>query len=87
MRDFTIKIIYIQRKVMTQFKTKYAKVEVLLTYWDKLYGQMQRQASMKHDKAATKLLGRIARVPMEIKIKLLTFFIKKCRELHKVAFF
>ena len=37
-RSFYKIITYIQKKARQQIETKFAKVDVLLTYWDKLYG-------------------------------------------------
>lgn len=67
--------------------TKYAKVDVLMTYWDKLYGQMQLKATATNDTKAKETLKEIALVPTSVKRKLFTFYVKKCRELHNVAFF
>ena len=30
----------IQKKVVNLLETKYSKIEVLINYWDKLYGQL-----------------------------------------------
>lgn len=73
--------------MVARIATKYAKVEVLLNYWDKLYGQMQLKATSTGDKQANEMLKGIALVPTSIKRKLFIFYIKKCRELHNVAFF
>jgi len=39
-RLFYKSILYIQNRMRDQISTRFAKVDVLLTYWDKLYGQM-----------------------------------------------
>ena len=44
-RKLQQRVIYIQRKVLDRQACLNAKVEVLLTYWDKLYGKMQILAS------------------------------------------
>lgn len=44
-RLFYKSISFIQTRLKNRIETKYAKVDVLLTYWDKLYGQMQLKAS------------------------------------------
>ena len=48
-RLFYKSIIYMQNRMKDRIATKYAKVDVLLTYWDKLYGQMQLKATNTGD--------------------------------------
>ena len=86
-RLFYKSILYIQNRMKVQIQTKYAKVDVLLNYWDKLYGQMQLKATATGDTQANEMLAGIAMVPYSIKKKLFTFYIKKCKDLHNVAFF
>ncbi len=42
--------------MIDQIKTRFAKVEVLETFWDKLYGKMMIQACKKNDHLAKELL-------------------------------
>ena len=40
-RDFYQKILFMQRRMKNQLVIRFAKVEVLLNYWDKLFGILQ----------------------------------------------
>ena len=53
LRTFYKKITFMQSRIRARFQTKGAKVEVLLTYWDKIYGYTQAKASKTNDKQAT----------------------------------
>lgn len=40
-RKFNRGFLYIQQKMRDQLSTKYSKVEVLISYWDKIFGKLQ----------------------------------------------
>lgn len=48
-RKFYKDITYMQKRIRDQMTTADAKVEVLLNYWDKMFGQIQGEASKKKD--------------------------------------
>ena len=86
MRYFYDKMIYIQKKLMNKLESKRAKVEVMLTYWDKVYGKLQTISSKRGDKKGNCLLCKICCVPKEVKLYVLREYIAKCMELHSIAF-
>ena len=47
---------FIQKRLRDKLVSRGNKVEVLMNYWDKLYGQMQMKASATKDVEANKLL-------------------------------
>ena len=63
------------------------KVNVLLTYWDKLYGKMQAVATNSHDCNANCFLNKIATVPLSVKTELLREWVIGCIKLHRIAFY
>ena len=42
--------LYIQTRIVGKLGSKYGKVEVMINYWDKLYGQVMTRASQLKDK-------------------------------------
>lgn len=58
----------------------------MLTFWDKIYGKLQTISSSKRDKKGNQLLCSICCVPREVKYEILKQYVKKCKELHAVAF-
>ena len=79
-------IIFVQRKVRALFASREAKTEVLVNYWNKMVGQLQKKASLTKDKDMLALIGKICIVPAEVKRALLWAFVSRCRELHAIAF-
>ena len=59
-------ISYIQKRVKDQGITRGCKVEVLVNYWNKLYGKIQWKATCLKDKEITELCKYIAMVPKHI---------------------
>ena len=47
---------FIQKRLRDKLVSRGNKVEVLMNYWDKIYGQMQMKASATKDAEANKLL-------------------------------
>ena len=62
-RKFYKDITYMQKRIRDQMTTADAKVEVLLNYWDKMFGQIQGEASKKKDQAVKDLCPRLITVP------------------------
>ena len=62
-------------------------MNVMLTYWDKLFGYLMITASQKKDSYVKEILTQVARVQPEIKKALFQFYIKRCQELYAIAFF
>ena len=81
-------ISYIQVRMRRQFSTKYGKAEVLLNFWDKMVGVLQETASRckEKDKKTLNLIKGVMIVPIGIKTTALEFYVKKCEELHAIAF-
>jgi hypothetical protein len=52
--------------------TRFAKVEVLINYWDKMVGQLQIRASKRKDKEASDLVLKFILVPKPVQRELLT---------------
>lgn len=48
---------------------------------------MQLQATKNNDHEANEMLRYIALVPIDTKIRIFKFYVRKCRDLHSVAFF
>jgi len=59
---------------------------VLLTFWDKLFGILMKEAIAKSDEKLKKVLHDVALVPNEVKDSLLGHWIIKCQQLHAIAF-
>ena len=66
---------------------RYAKVDVLLNYWDKLLGHIQFKATKRKDEAASKLCQKFMLVPQHVKIHMLRKYIEHCRKTYAIAFF
>ena len=63
-----------------------AKIEVLVNYWNKLQGTLMDRAQQSNVKRLKMLILEIVKVPAEIKHEVLRFIVKKCMELHSIAF-
>ena len=64
-----------------------AKVDVLINYWDKIFGYLQKKASMQfYDKNMNSLLKKIIVIDPQVRYEILRRYVKKCRELHSIAF-
>lgn len=59
---------------------------MLLTFWDKLFGNLMSAAIAKKDEHLKKLLHEVAVVPTAVKDSLLEHWIIKCQQLHAIAF-
>lgn len=70
-----------------QTKTRYNKVELLETYWNRTYEFVKEKALKMNDKHTTTLLIKIMEIPAEVKKELLLQYIKSCREVYAIAFF
>ena len=56
----------VQRRLRDSLATKYGKVEILKTYWDKLLGKMMLAAKGKNDKEIIDICGHIIKVPKDV---------------------
>lgn len=70
-----------------QTKTRYNKVELLETYWNRTYEFVKEKALKMNDKHTTTLLIKIMEIPAEVKRELLLQYVKSCREVYAIAFF
>jgi len=70
-----------------QLQTRYAKVEVLINYWEKLIIPIQLQATESGDKNVNELCAQILLIPPEVQYEVLKQWVKGCRDLHAIAFF
>ena len=70
-----------------QLVCKFAKAEVLLTFWDKLIGELQFKCSRYRDHEGNTIMRQLMLVPLEIKTRLFVEYIKKCKMMHNIAFF
>ena len=84
--NFFVQIKYIQSKMRNQLSTRFSKVEVLINYWNKLFGKLQITASRTNDTKMRAVLTKIAQVPRPVQHELLRQYIKKTRLLHAAAF-
>ena len=64
-----------------------AKIEVLCTYWDRLYLRVNTKAIKLDDAPTIQILSKIREVPEEIRTALLTGYLSQCIKYHAVAFF
>ena len=78
LRTLYKKISFMQRKMRARFQTKGAKVEVLITYWDKIYGQSQLKASKTKDTEVTEMLMKLNTVPQAVRYECFWQYIRKC---------
>ena len=69
-----------------QLVIRHAKVDVLLIYWDKLYGIVQQGASLFRDKNANALCKKLICINKEVQKHMLLAYVNRCRELHSIAF-
>ena len=59
---------------------------MLLTFWDKLFGNLMSAAIANKDEKLKKVLHSVAVVPDAVKDSLLEHWIIKCQQLHAIAF-
>ena len=65
-REMVWNIIFMQKRIRGNFCIAKAKTEVLVNYWDKMYGLLQTRASKLKDKEANDLCLNILKVPQEV---------------------
>ena len=75
-----------QDKILNRVSYESAKVDVLINYWNKLQGKLQVHAIAKKDKGFIALMNKILMVPKEIKYEVLSHYLRKCFDLHQIAF-
>ena len=64
-----------------------ARVDLLVTLWHKIFGDLLGKASKNNDKLLTKVCKNITRVPKSIQRACLTTYVNKCIELYKVNYY
>ena len=69
-----------------KLQCKHGKVEILINYWDKFYGQIMFRASKISDQETIQLMKYIALVPNEVQFDCLHYYVDKCIELQAIAF-
>ena len=52
-------MIFMQTRIKNKLETKFSKIEVLLTFWDKMVGIIQKQAFNLKDDETLKMIGLI----------------------------
>ena len=80
-------ILQIQTKIKTQIVTRYAKVDILCNYWDKMIGQIQLNASKLKDAKTSEICRKIMIIPKRIQFVILRYYVAACRNIYAVAFF
>ena len=65
-RKFIKDITFIQVKIKGALKAKFGKLEMLQSYWDKLLGQLQSNATLRKDKNLSQMCLQIVLVPSEV---------------------
>jgi hypothetical protein len=55
----------VQKRLRGSLATKYDKVEILKTYWNKLLGKIYMSAKKKDDQEVLEICGNIIKVPKE----------------------
>ena len=63
-----------------------AKVEVLENYWNKMVGRIMVDAIKKKDNKTIELMKHIMKIKLEVRTHLLHEFVRRCRQLHAIAF-
>lgn len=86
MLDVYWKYVKIQKAMKVQLAVKFAKVEVLCFYWDKMISRITIKASKSKDKGVHKILQKMLLVPDKVKRAMLRHYVKHCRQLYSIAF-
>jgi hypothetical protein len=85
-RSFFAGITRIQKRVKSQKSFSDAKVENLISYWDITIMDLQRKQSKIKDKTIQELINKIVLIDPAIRDACLEEYVKKCKELHAIAF-
>ena len=80
-------VLYIQMRIKNRLVQRGAKLEVLKNYWNKFLGRLYSRAKLAGDSATSEIIANIVKVPKSVQESVLLEFLKKCQELHAVAFF
>ena len=78
----TMRMLKIQKQLRTQQISVSGKVEVLVNYWDKTCHILMMKAIEYGDSDMKLLHSRIVKVRPEIKNRLLTLYVVRCRALY-----
>ena len=75
-----------QKRLKAKCQTIESKVDIIRNYWDKELAMMKFRAQLTGDSSMKKIVSMIEVVPVEIMDYVLLNFIRKCRQLHVMAF-
>jgi len=84
--EFFHSIEYMQDRIRDQLVKKDAKAEILMNYWDKMFGTLQTRASQLGDRQGNDLARKLILVPKEVRWTVLREYVDRCQELHAIAF-
>jgi hypothetical protein len=78
--------IRIQQRLRRQCISRQCKVDMLMSYWEKMTLRIQKQATDLMDAEACNLCLKFIMVPTEVKQELFSEYINACRDLYAIAF-
>ena len=70
-----------------RFVTKHSKVQVLVSFWDKMIGIIQMKATKTNDSEIKKLSKDLILIPRDVQYAALKQYLKQCLKLYYIAFF
>ena len=90
-------VVATQRHARLQALTKYSKVEVLQSYWKTLVSAIAKRSNERgdavksdlekgHTKVVKELVSSILQIPPAVQIDCLKHYIRRCKQLHAIAF-
>jgi len=79
-------LLHMQNKFKLRFMVQEAQVEVLSNYWSKMMGVLNQLAHEQRNTAFQGTLRKIILIPKPVITHALAEFVKKCWELHSIAF-
>lgn len=80
-------LMVIQKRMKGQIASRYGKVEVLQTYWEKMIWSTQILAMKFKDEHVTEILRKIMLIPEKVQVAALKKYISKARWAYAIAFF
>ena len=87
MIKFVKAIQVLQHNLLNKLHVRFYKVDVLINYWDKLFGQITYRAQYLDDDKMQQIAFGIAQVPKEVRYEVLKAYVNKCREIYHIGFF
>lgn len=79
-------VLFIQIKMKNRIVQRGAKLQVLTNYWNKFIGRLYSRAKLAGDTATSEVIASIVKVPKCVQESVLLEFLRKCQELHSIAF-